>query len=127
MIIVDFDSLFAKIQIHSVNNLHVYFIKFRTNDINRIGVNTTCKQKHLSSLHLQRRYTIHIYSFTQMRKFKSCQENISGIPFSDYNTIHFFSTPSSLFVCFCYMFWLNVNIELRRSNDVSSASATPPH
>ena len=24
---VDFDSLFAKIQIHSINNLHVYFIK----------------------------------------------------------------------------------------------------
>ena len=43
--IVDFDSLFAKIQIHSINNLHVYFIKFRTNDINRIGVNTTCNKK----------------------------------------------------------------------------------
>ena len=43
VMIVDFDSLFAKIQIHSINNLHVYFIKFRTNDINRIGVNTTCK------------------------------------------------------------------------------------
>ena len=41
----DFESLFTKIQIHSINNLHVYFIKFRTNDINRIGVNTTCKKK----------------------------------------------------------------------------------
>ena len=41
VIIVDFDSLFAIIQIYSINNLHVHFIKFRTNYINRIGDNTT--------------------------------------------------------------------------------------
>ena len=122
MIIVDFDSLFAKIQIHSINNLHAYLIKFRTNDINRIDVNTTCKT-NLLSLHLQHQYTSHIFSFTQMRKFKSCLENISGIPFSDYNTTNCFSTPSALFV----MFRLNVNIALRRCNDVSLANATPPY
>ena len=45
MTIVDFDSFFAKIQIHLIHNLHVYLIKFRTNYITRIGVNTTCKKK----------------------------------------------------------------------------------
>ena len=44
-VIVDFDSLIAKIQIHLMNNVHVYFIKFRSTDINRIGVNATCKKK----------------------------------------------------------------------------------
>ena len=62
MITVDFDSLFAKIQIHSINNLHVYFIKFRTNDINRIGVNTTCK-KHVPSAEKSNKLTCLIITF----------------------------------------------------------------
>ena len=43
MTIADFDSLFAKIQIH-LNNLHVYFMS-----IPRV-------KEHLLSLHLQRHY-----------------------------------------------------------------------
>ena len=73
---------------------------------------------YILSLHLQHHLQLHANA-----EIQSYQENISGIPFSDYNNNKLFF-DSIVIVC---LFQLNVNIALRRSNDVSSANAMPPH
>ena len=114
---------FTNIQIRSINNLHVYLIKFRTNDINRIGINTTYKHKtYILLLYLHRHYTFHI----ECGNSNPVRKTLVVFRFRII-TQHFFLTPSSVFVCFYYMFQLNVNIALRRSKDVSSGNSTPPH